>query len=415
MCKSLRIHFETRDTATPFMYIFAEPVTEDMIDDLQSRNNEKVEEFERQVLGLKKMVTGEETGEDSSKWEEIHKEVQKAMDKDGKPSDELSEALTLSGEVIQSLKLASGTHQTAQSEFYPEESIEKGSQHLGTAVVNEQEDEELEVEEEEAEEEEEDAEDEEKEEQTYSGETDDEIDDIAEENAEKDRISKEESVDEAGELEHRTDERSDRSTVEMKEQVSDIGDESQDIGSGSPNEQSNDTTNTSSTETNNGDSNSAFENHADANFLDKIDEEHSHQPTDNLLAMILTIRNKVNGKYVLRPENITASHPSQAKPNAGNSSSEPSSGAINDSKADKWAVEYSLADIPDLARAWTLYSACQTRRRKRLDPDEGEGDGETVNHYVQRLRKISAKGRAWRREEDRKNGDEADVVVVGRD
>ncbi|KAI5294905.1 hypothetical protein KEM55_006407 [Ascosphaera atra] len=49
--QSLRFHFETRDSKTPFMYIFAEPVTEEEVDAIQSRNHAEIEEISKKLLG----------------------------------------------------------------------------------------------------------------------------------------------------------------------------------------------------------------------------------------------------------------------------------------------------------------------------------------------------------------------------
>ncbi|RHZ52639.1 hypothetical protein CDV55_100806 [Aspergillus turcosus] len=50
--KSLRFHFETRDAQTPFMYIFAEPVTDDEIHAIQTKNQEEIEAYQRRILNL---------------------------------------------------------------------------------------------------------------------------------------------------------------------------------------------------------------------------------------------------------------------------------------------------------------------------------------------------------------------------
>ncbi|KAI5302061.1 hypothetical protein KEM56_001073 [Ascosphaera pollenicola] len=47
----LRMHFETRDTSSPFMYIFAEPVTDAEIDEIQTRNQAEIEALSRKLLG----------------------------------------------------------------------------------------------------------------------------------------------------------------------------------------------------------------------------------------------------------------------------------------------------------------------------------------------------------------------------
>jgi hypothetical protein len=58
--KSLRFHFETRDAQTPFMYIFAEPVTDEEIEAIQTKNKEEIDEFQRRILNL-----GPRPGEES--------------------------------------------------------------------------------------------------------------------------------------------------------------------------------------------------------------------------------------------------------------------------------------------------------------------------------------------------------------
>ncbi|KAI0849895.1 Pet127-domain-containing protein [Daldinia vernicosa] len=53
--QSLRMHFETRTSANaPFMYIFAKPVSQEDIDEVQNANRASIEAFEREVLGLAK-------------------------------------------------------------------------------------------------------------------------------------------------------------------------------------------------------------------------------------------------------------------------------------------------------------------------------------------------------------------------
>ncbi|RAL02789.1 Pet127 family protein [Aspergillus ibericus CBS 121593] len=52
--QSLRIHFETRDSAegTHYMYIYAEPVTEDEIHAIQTKNQAEIDAYQRRVLDL---------------------------------------------------------------------------------------------------------------------------------------------------------------------------------------------------------------------------------------------------------------------------------------------------------------------------------------------------------------------------
>ncbi|KAK1074224.1 hypothetical protein LTR74_001148 [Friedmanniomyces endolithicus] len=52
--KSLRVHFETAASPAGVMWIFAEPMEEEEIDEVQGRSKEAVEEFEAAVMGIEK-------------------------------------------------------------------------------------------------------------------------------------------------------------------------------------------------------------------------------------------------------------------------------------------------------------------------------------------------------------------------
>ncbi|KAK4539813.1 hypothetical protein LTR36_010347 [Oleoguttula mirabilis] len=51
---SLRMHFEATEVPTTLMWVFAEPMTEPEIEGIQSTSKAKVEEFEREVMGMEK-------------------------------------------------------------------------------------------------------------------------------------------------------------------------------------------------------------------------------------------------------------------------------------------------------------------------------------------------------------------------
>ena len=121
-----------------------------------------------------------------------------------------------------------------------------------------------------------------------------------------------------------------------------------------------------------------------------------------LLAMTLTVRSRVNGRYVERPTNLTPQ--------------------------DRWTLEYSLAEIGLPSRAWGLYEATKDRRRKIYDKlasfDEMDKmDQETSplgsspaslrfkNEYIEKLREFSDLGRQWQEEMDRKEEGQEKVVV----
>lgn len=63
--RSLRLHFETRPSEPPFMYVFAKPVTDQEIADVQEKNKEAVEEFERRMMNLEPESPAAEVAEGS--------------------------------------------------------------------------------------------------------------------------------------------------------------------------------------------------------------------------------------------------------------------------------------------------------------------------------------------------------------
>ncbi|KAJ5578929.1 hypothetical protein N7450_007796 [Penicillium hetheringtonii] len=50
--QSLRFHFDTRDTVTPCMYIFVEPVTKDEIHAIQNKNKHEIEAYQNRLLNI---------------------------------------------------------------------------------------------------------------------------------------------------------------------------------------------------------------------------------------------------------------------------------------------------------------------------------------------------------------------------
>ena len=127
-----------------------------------------------------------------------------------------------------------------------------------------------------------------------------------------------------------------------------------------------------------------FETQADGVFMEEIDDS-ADTPVGKVLALTLTLRNKINGSYTLRPENLK--------------------------KSDKWAIEYSLIEVTDKHRAWALYQACLKRRKKKLEamPEE---DTTKVNYYVQNLRKLSQQGLKWRKIMDQQDKERPTHVLA---
>lgn len=116
---------------------------------------------------------------------------------------------------------------------------------------------------------------------------------------------------------------------------------------------------------------------ADTDFLESLVDESAEGKDDReILAMTLTVVNKINGRSVLRPEKL-------------------------DPK-DRWTIEYQISEVTSQPRAWNLYEACQMRRKKKLqstkEDDSAYDTDKPLSPYVLKLRELSEKGRQWRTE-----------------
>ncbi|OTA61201.1 Pet127-domain-containing protein [Hypoxylon sp. EC38] len=98
------------------------------------------------------------------------------------------------------------------------------------------------------------------------------------------------------------------------------------------------------------------------------------KPDEELLGLVLTIKNKVNGKYVTRPEDLT--------------------------KHDSWIVEYNIEEISG-KRAQTIYQQCKSRRKKVFE-DTGDKETEWYKMFKGDLEKHTKSGRKFRAAETQK-------------
>ena len=98
------------------------------------------------------------------------------------------------------------------------------------------------------------------------------------------------------------------------------------------------------------------------------DKKSSEPASDELYGLILTVRNKIDGDYVIRPQHLTSKQ--------------------------RWVVEYAMEEIPQ-SRAKTLYNMVLNRRKKLLDPDKDD-DTRWYHLYRGDLDKYSKKGRKFR-------------------
>jgi hypothetical protein len=111
-----------------------------------------------------------------------------------------------------------------------------------------------------------------------------------------------------------------------------------------------------------------------------------------ILGLVLTVRSKVNGEYVERPEHLRKNH--------------------------DWTIEYSLTEKPT-SLAWREYKASKQRRRStyqklnsNLDKKDPDSTELSYNeHYINMLKGLSEKGRQMRAGLDAKAANQPKIVV----
>ena len=380
------------------MYIFAEPVTEEQVAEIQSQNEARVEAFNRNILGLhrgKEIESQEDEEEDDSRWENIQADVQEAMEKDEFSVDDPSKEQDVEDDEFEESEPTSdekgainqGALYTNKSNAHSDEDV------FPTAAGSEGDKDGIDVVED----------DEEVEEQGQK--QDDEIDQAQSEEEESNEVSEEiERSAENEELVENVEEDSDteeslgeHKSVNPSEDESQSSEQSATATSENMNEAEDDTQAASDAEAGRqyvpsmlGAEEEEFPTEADQPFIDSINEElaeadEAASSGQNILAMTLTVRNKVNGKFVLRPDHFTAE--------------------------DSWSIEYSLTKIASQRRARTLYEACQARRKKHLDTPEAPEEGEALSSYLRNLRELSAKGKKWRNRMDKENSKKPTQVL----
>ena len=400
------------------MYIFAEPVTEEQVAEIQSQNNAKIEEFEHKILGLTRGT--DDTQEDDSRWENIQADVQEAMDKDELSIDEPGQdqrAIDEHAEGTESAPIRpelfeQGPLYTKKSPASADNDVTATSAGSGEDDGDVDGDQEREDEDEEEEEDEDEDEDEDEEEdrdgdgdedgevkegrqqegleEFLADEADIEANDAVEAECEVGGHSVEEN-DIAPSENHPVEVQIDANfMIEGRSEDDTTGAMSGQESAGEATESTNSKDDTSispdAKPSSIPDEEGEQEEHqtqADQHFLDSIDGELAQTDTttksssENILAMSLTIRNKVNGEYVLRPERMTA--------------------------ADEWSIEYSLSEVSAQPRARALYEACQRRRAKKMEASLVSEDTDVISDYIKSLRDMSVKGRAWRKEQNKRD------------
>lgn len=435
--KSLRVHFETRgNVETPFMYIFAEPMEEEEIQEIQNTNRAHIEAFEARVLGLHGGQGSELEGRKNAEWEELRAKIEESMENDEyeiKSAREIAQSLVehhdVTGltldEVEQRVEefLSSSSYsdpceggnklwreeKSVDADEERDEVIEGDAEielhddmEKATAEVDEDADEEIDEDEEEEDEEENEEADEEEDEGDEDKSVEDEdgehentedkheVEELKESDAE---INEDELIEIATEetIIHESllaDPAEDTSEVQQNEDslekvkipepelaqkedlMVDSAEETQDV------DQSID--NSSNIEESTADGSESSEQIGVNNDKSLMEDFGAILPKEEapkqILAMHLAIRNKVNGEYVVRPQELKAS--------------------------DKWTVEYALSEIPDQEKAMNLYKACQTRRRTALtkseDAEANSWAADRNNRFIKTLKNLAKRGRLLR-------------------
>ena len=91
-----------------------------------------------------------------------------------------------------------------------------------------------------------------------------------------------------------------------------------------------------------------------------------------LIGWTLTVRNKLNGQYVKRPEQLE--------------------------REDNWQIEYNIQDIPE-SNVWKLYNATKERRRQLVGLNDDELD-QGLQNYRKVIQRYASRGRKWRAQQD---------------
>jgi hypothetical protein len=103
-----------------------------------------------------------------------------------------------------------------------------------------------------------------------------------------------------------------------------------------------------------------------------VEQVRSKPAAGPLMGWTLAIRNRVNGVYVQRPENLTPE--------------------------DVWTVEYHIKEIAP-ETTWGLYEKVKAERAKLIDMTEERNN--SLENYRAVIRNFSNRGRKWREEQDK--------------
>ena len=392
--KSVRLHLETRAGDTPFMYIFAEPMEEEEIDKIQATNREEIARFEEEILGIKPKNDSLQQKK-NAEWEKLRSKVEESIEEDEMDIQEIrsiAENLLEESEYWDDLspeekqRCIESLVKSATLSEEPE-NTEEQSENVFVDEADGQNDDDVADEDEEIE---------------SDDETDNEkIDEADVEEEGEPKTHEENQVIQAEFASEQTSEEGSFLGIESEETILDdstdeADDSEQSIASQlSTDESSIEETNQLKPRQDPSKASELGETNDDVSVLkkevkashDNPDTEEVPSPTE-VLAMTLTIRNKVDGEYVARPVDL--------------------------SDGQKWTIEYALVDVAPKERAALLYEACKRRRFESLHWDEeGEPDPFSYNNFfIKQLKTLAKKGRQWRTQLDKEDS-KRPVKVLG--
>lgn len=102
-----------------------------------------------------------------------------------------------------------------------------------------------------------------------------------------------------------------------------------------------------------------------------------YDASGEILALALTVRNKINGHYVSGPPDVN--------------------------REDEWDIEYSIQEMENNSKAWERYDGCVARRDNASafgKDDPGADEKWYAGRFMQELAEWSRKGAEWRLEQD---------------
>lgn len=423
--QSLRLHFETRPTDPPFMYVFAKPVTQDQIEEVQNKNKAAVEAFERDMMGLVREDKDEgeeettsvqeedhsaEEDEETSLdvWEDMRLKVEEALENDEQGEnfvrDAIEDALEDSGllktesieEKQRYLKaLMEAIVSEDEAETSGDANITTGEMSIGgdgheasdavvdTPVQTEPLAEEDQIHPDIQEAEQESAGQDLVEADAESDATPLEQDTPSEQLPLKDLIMRLAAKSRAGSAaqkdtaqDHEEDESSDWQKLRRFEKIlREIVEKSPKPAESSIGEETSSSESTDSQHSEAASTEATPATEQESATGEAIDPVDTISAGDDVLGMIVTLRNKVDGKFVTRPEDL--------------------------SKKSTWEVHYAIEELAQ-DRASNIYRQTIERRTKMLVRTDENATKAWNRGFKEKLDTLSRNGRAWRRKEVQK-------------